>query len=167
MGDHGEESLGVASIFGGVFLAGGLLLAVGGWGAWSRDSRLLTEGQRTQAVVVALDRIRDVEGDSSYLVRYRFTLPDERVVENQRHLRARDWRLLRVGGPVEVVYDPAHPKQGFPMQGGGVRSVGAVWLLLGVGGALAAGGGALLVAVAYRLIKRVRQRAAGPRKGTG
>ncbi len=167
MAERSDEGLGIATLFGTLFLAGGGLLAAGGWGAWDRDSRLLAEGRRTQAVVVALDDIRDVLGDSSHLVRYRFNTPDGRVIEKQRHLRAADWKALRVGAPLEVVYDAADPAQGFPLPGGGVGSPAAAWLALGAGGTLAAGGGALLVVVAHRLFRRVRQRSAGPGAGAG
>jgi len=161
MAERSDEGLGIAAVFGSLFLAGGGLLAFGGWGAWDRDSGLLDHGLRTQAVVVALDRIPDALGDTSHLVRYRFTLPDGRVFERQRHLPATDWRALQVGGPVTVVYQADDPTRGYPLKGGGVTSPAAAWLALGMGGLLAAGGGALLVVVVHRLFRRVRQRSAG------
>ena len=89
------------------------------------------------------------------------------MFERQRHLPATDWRALRVGGPVTVVYQADDPKQGDPLKGGGVTSPAAAWLALGMGGVLAAGGGALLAVVVHRLFRRVQQRGAGPGTGTG
>ena len=123
------EGNGIVMVFGALFLSVGLVLTFGVWGAFERDRMLLLVGDRAQAQVIALDTVRDTQGDSDYLVRYRFSVPVGRIVERQRRLNASAWRKLKVGGPVTVVYAADDPMRSFPL-GGGVTSAAAVGLSL-------------------------------------
>lgn len=156
MSDDAEGN-GIATVFGVLFLAVGLLFTFGVWGAFERDRMLLLVGERAQAQVVALDMIRDTLGDSDYLVRYRFSGPGGQVVERQRHLNKSAWRKLKVGGPVTVVYAADDPMRSFPL-GGGVTSAGAVGLSLLIGTPLGLAGGALLAVAGLRKVRSLRQR---------
>jgi hypothetical protein len=152
-----EEHNGIALTFGLLFFGSGLFFVVGTWGAYHRDTSLLSVGQRAEAQVVALERIRDSgqDGSSDHLVRYRITLPDGSVVEKQAGLDRSSWQSLKVGGPIEVVYDPDQPRTGFPV-GGGVTSLFIVWLATVFGSVLALGGLSLLVVLAKRFARRLR-----------
>jgi hypothetical protein len=152
-----EEHNGIALTFGLLFFGGGLFFVVGSWGAYHRDTTLLSEGRRAQAQVVALEHIRDAgqDGSSDHLVRYRITLPDGGVVEKQAGLDKSSWQSLTVGGPIEVIYDPGQPRKGFPV-GGGVTSRFIVWFATIFGAVFALGGLSLLVVLAKRFARRLR-----------
>ncbi len=147
----------IAVIFGVLFACGGLVFAVGGVGAYHRDTTLLAAGERVTAQVVALDRIRDAspDGSTDYLVKYRFTTHDGRTIVKQGGLGQAAWRALRVGGPVEVAYDPANPTKGL-LVGGGVTSLPLVVISTLFGLVMGGFGLALLGTVARRWWNRTR-----------
>lgn len=147
----------IAVIFGLLFLCGGLVFVVGSLGAYHRDTTLLATGERTQAQVVALERIRDTgpDGSTDHLVRYRFTAPDGRTIVKQSGLGRSSWEQLRVGGPVEVVHRADDPTKAMLVDGG-VTSLAMVLVASLFGLLMGAGGGALLAAVAWRFRRRSR-----------
>lgn len=155
MSDNGNN--GLALTFGLLFFGSGLLFVFGSWGAYHRDTALLSEGRRAQAQVVALERIRDSgkDGSSDHLVRYRITLP-EGVVEKEAGIDRSFWQSLRVGGSIEVVYDPDRPRNGFPV-GSGVTSLSIVWFATIFGTVFALGGLSLLVVLAQRFGRHLRR----------
>jgi hypothetical protein len=148
----------IAVIFGLLFLAGGLVFTVGTWGAYLRDTTILDSGVRVQAEVVSLERIHDTgpDGSTDHLVKYRYTAPDGRTIVKQAGLGRTQWSTLRVGGPVDVAYDPGDAAKALPV-GGGVTSP-ALLAISSVFGLVMGGGGlALLLAVARRRWLRPRQ----------
>ena len=88
MRERRDEHLGIATVFGALFFVGGAVLAIGGIGAWSRDSRLLGEGQRTEAVVVALDRIRDTQLSETLLGQFTPASGDPRLIARYAKMSA-------------------------------------------------------------------------------
>jgi hypothetical protein len=137
--DVSRIALGICALFVMVGLA--VIGAV--WGAYLTDSRLEASGPRAEGVVLRKEFIRSSDGDSDYLVHYRFAVPSGQAVTAQRHVSRALWTTLQPGSRLAVVYAPDNPRRSFP-EGHGVSSLWAPALVTLLFGSLAILGAAIL-----------------------
>jgi Protein of unknown function (DUF3592) len=110
----------------GLFLGVGLIL-VGLFGVVSsgvvfwRSYRIEQHGGRAEAQVLRKWKLRADDGDSDYLARYSFALPDGRRITTERGLNKSTWLLLPESTTFQVRYSVNDPEQNFPA-GDGVMS---------------------------------------------
>lgn len=128
---------------------GGLAGVVLVWGAWLSDSRLLASGPRAEAQVVRKEFLRSADGDSDYILHYRFTPAAGPTLVVQRNVPRGLWDSMREGSSIRVVYSPDDPRRSFP-EGAGVTSPWVPIVGSLVFGALAALGGSILFGLAFR-----------------
>lgn len=145
----GEPSSRIAIAICGLLSIGGVLGVVACWGAWLVDSELLASGPRAEGQVVRKEFLRSDEGDSDYILHYRFAPAAGEPVVVQRNVPRKLWQSLHEGSSVVVVYSPTNPRRSFP-EGAGVTSVWAPIVGSLVFGALAALGGAILFGLFFR-----------------
>ena len=99
----------------------GTVGVVGSWGAYIVDSELQASGARAPGLVLKKDFLRVADGDSDYIIKYRFHLPSGELVVSQRGISKRLWSMLNPGSTITVVYSEANPKRNFP-EGSGASS---------------------------------------------
>jgi hypothetical protein len=125
------------------FLAVGSIGAIGGWGAYIRDTEIVRTGTKAEARILRKSVVQDVEAGNEYVVRYWFETSEGHRVEGRAYVPKRIWNGLRVGAPLTVIYAPENPRRSFP-EGGGVTSLGMVVVVSALFGAIAVMGGALI-----------------------
>lgn len=121
-----------------------LLGIVGSWGAYFADSSIQTNGARAGGDVLEKTYIRSTEGDSSFLLTYRFTLPSGQSVVSLHGVTKAYWTTLSVGSVLTILYSPTDPQRNFP-EGFGVTSLLAPVAITVVFGAVGGLAGALVV----------------------
>ena len=134
----------VQLVFGVFFLVLGSIGAIGGVGAYLRDSKIAKTGVHTEARILHKDVIHDAEEGNEFSVDYRFDLPDGTQIKSTAYLPKDEWSRLSVGATLPVVYAAEYPRRSFP-EGGGVTSPGIVILATLLFGALAVMGAALTI----------------------
>ena len=142
--------------FGGVFFLLGSFFAIAPWGMLVRDTRIEREGTRTTAVVSEREVREDSEGDDKYIVHYAFLLPDGARAEDQTMVGRSAFEAVAEGDLLRVVYDPAQPTDGYPIDNGngldgGMRTIGGAALFSAFGALFAAFGGLFLWGLLVRL----------------
>lgn len=116
----------------GAWVVCGLLLGVGllgciDAGALYQEQRALQEsGPRTAAVVLEKRFLRAADGDSDYLLKYRFSLPSGEPVLTERGVSKQLWERTANGREIMVVYAADNPRRNFPEGDGFVSPVGAI-----------------------------------------
>ena len=135
---------------GAVLFAGGAAFAAMPWGMYARDSRIARDGVYTDAAISDLTVDTDDDGGAEYQADYVFLLPSgERAHDRIHSLTRSEYEALEVGDRIRVVYDPARPSDGFPVDNGfkaegGLQTIGAA-LLFSIPGALFAAFGSLFL----------------------
>lgn len=127
-------------LFGGIFLVAGIVLSTIGAGMVWRDGRFASEAHRADGTVLGRS-IRQASAAqdrrTEYLVRYRFTTTDGRLIEGDDTVSFERWEMLDEAGPIAVEYLPGDPAQNRAAGGGDViilySTVGFGLLLLGAG----------------------------------
>jgi hypothetical protein len=129
-----------------LFFLFGLGMVVGQWGAYNLDTGIEKHGARANGFVTKKTFLLASDGDSDYIVEYRFSLPRGQQLKGQHSVSKKLWSSLKEGESLVVLYHPENPNRNFPL-GGGVRSFGVtifVWVLgvvfLVFGGLICVGG---------------------------
>jgi len=122
----------------------GLFGVLSSWGVYVVDSGLEANGPRANGIVLKKELLRAADGDSDYLVTYRFTLPSGQQVVSQRGLSKARWSELSVGSALVIVYSSKNPMRSFP-EGTGTATIGVPIFFTAVCGSVALLGGAVLV----------------------
>ena len=147
-----EEGNSIATVFGLLFLAVGILFIFGSLGAYKRDTDILNNGLRASAQVLALDSVTPADGDADHFVKYAFTGQDGVTYKNERIIGKTVWDKLVVGETIEIAYQANNPDKNFPVTGGGVTSLVLVFIMSIFGLGMSAFGLALVWAVVERQI---------------
>ncbi len=135
-----------------MFLIVGTLAVIAVWGAYFTDSALQVSGPRVTGTVVKKEVVRSSDGDSDFIVHYRFPLSSGAEMTAQRNLPKARWVTISQGDSIVIVYAPDNPKRNFP-EGHGVVSLWAPMLASLVFGGLAVFGGVALMSL-YRQKQR-------------
>lgn len=138
-----EKRSRLALAIGAAFCAFGLVAAIGSWGAYLADSRILEHGARVEARVLGKDVLFAADGDSDFMIDYVFELPDGTRELGHRGVPRPLWQSVREGGTVTVLYSPDNPRRNFPL-GAGVTSLGLTVFVSAMGAVFAAVGSLLL-----------------------
>jgi hypothetical protein len=120
-------------MMGGVFALVGLLMVCGMWGAYLTDSNIERNGARAEGMLDHKRVLRSSDGDTDYVLEYRFTTASGEAMKAQRTVDKAVWRGVREGEPLEVRYSVTNPKRNFPA-GGGVNSLPLTLTLSAFGG---------------------------------
>lgn len=138
----------VLLVFGGGF-------AVAPWAMLARDAGVEHEGERAPATVAALLVEEDADGDAEYAVLYEFEASPGRRVAGRSVATAEAFGALGEGDQIEVAFDPADPRQSFPLDpdlsAGRVRTPGAALLFSAFGLPFVAFGGLIAWGLLVRL----------------
>ena len=142
--------------FGAVFFLIGAAFAVMPWGMHARDSRIEREGVRVTAVITEREVSRDADGEVEHRIHYAFDVPGGARVQSWEFATQRAFQSVAEGDPLTVAYDPASPRDNYPIGNGpgldgGVRSVWHAAAFSAFGLAFAAVGGLFLWGVLVRL----------------
>lgn len=133
-----------ALIFGFLFLALGVLGITGSWFAYRLDTAIERDGLRAWGEVVDKQFVAAADGDSDYLVSYRFQPQAGPLLLGSHSVGKERWRALRVGDGIEICYSPENPRRNFPL-GGGVTAWAPTLFAAAVAGLLGVFGGALVI----------------------
>lgn len=99
------------SLWIGAFLVlPGLIFGLIGSSLAISDARFAADGATAQGIVLSKD-IKHATSSSgtSYSIRYRFTLPDDRAFEGSSDIEVHDWERLVERGPVTIQYLVSDP----------------------------------------------------------
>lgn len=140
---------------GALFLLVGLGGVVGAWGAYLTDKEIERSGPRAPAYLVKKVFLEVADGDSDYILEYRFQPEAGPVVGASRSVSKKLWDASREGQLLEVRYSLENPHRNFPA-GEGVTSLGVTVFVSVVTALLAAFGGALV----WAHVRRARGAAA-------
>lgn len=134
-------------MFGGIWLLVGVPFLVAGLLVLRSDRNFARDARVTRGTVLSKDieRSRGNNGSTStrYVVRYRFTAPDGRVLEGRAGVDRDRWDALVEREPIEIAYDPADPASHRPA-GASNTILGAIFAALG--GLFSIAGGAIFAA---------------------
>ena len=134
--------------------AGGLFSVIP-WAMLARDTRVEAEGVRATGEIQRLRKASDGDGGTDYVIEYAVVLPSGGVVRGRSTAARRDWRALRVGGELAVLYDPAEPSTNVPADPryslGRVRAPGHALVMSTCGLPFVLGAGLVLYGVLVRL----------------
>lgn len=108
-----------------VFVIFGLIGVVGSWGAYFMDTEIVRSGLRADAQLLKKVFLRVADGDSDYILEYRFTTASGQPVEASRTVSKALWHSVREGQQLSVRYSEKNPKRNFP-DGQGVTSLSVV-----------------------------------------
>ena len=133
----------LALVMGVVFLLVGLGGVVGSWGAYVTDTNIERSGPRATGRLVKKLFLGAADGDSDYVLEYRFETPSGQSVTASRGVSKELWASLREGESREVRYSASNPKRNFPA-GAGVTSIGVTIFVSVVASLFAVFGGALV-----------------------
>jgi hypothetical protein len=124
-----------------ILLLPGLILGIVASVVVVSDARFASDAVTAQGIVLSKD-IKSATGSSgtSYSVRYRFTLPDDRTFEGSGTIDVHDWERLVERGPIAIQYLKSDPSSNRTASTGSLLSdllfVGLAAGLLLVGGYL-------------------------------
>jgi hypothetical protein len=125
---------------GALFFLVGLVVLVGSWAAYSLDTSIERHGGRAVGYVTKKTFLFAADGDSDYVLEYRFALPSGERMNAQRTVSKELWSGLEESQSFVVLYHPENPNRNFPL-GAGVTSfrvtllvsvLGAVFLVFGL-----------------------------------
>lgn len=126
-----------------VFLVVGLGGVVAVWGAYLTDSNIDRDGSRTSGLLLGKRLIGTADGDSDYILDYRFRPDGGAVMDVSRSVGRELWMSVQEGQALEIRYSPDKPTRNFPA-GAGVTSLGVAVFVSALAALLAALGGALI-----------------------
>ncbi len=106
-----------------------------------RSYRIEQHGARAEAQLLKKTQLRSDDGDSDYLAKYTFALPDGTRITTERGLNKSTWLLLPESTAFEVRYAVDDPAQNFPAGDGVVSNMSTIifamiFLLVGSFGSL-------------------------------
>jgi hypothetical protein len=129
-------------LIGVLFLLPGLIFGILGIALTVSDARFASDGITAQGIVLSKD-IKHATGSSgtSYSVRYRFTLPDDRTFEGSSTIDVHDWENLVERGPIAIQYLASDPSSNRTASAG---SFPADLVFMGIGGGVLLAGGYLV-----------------------
>jgi hypothetical protein len=114
-----------AIVIGALFFLFGLLAIVGGWGAYHLDTSIERHGGRAIGYVTKKIFLSASDGDSDYILEYRFALPSGEPMNARRGVSKELWSSLKEGESLVVLYQHENPNRNFPA-GAGVTSFGVM-----------------------------------------
>lgn len=148
-------------MFGGIWLLVGVPFLIVGVVVLRSDRAFARNARVTRGIVLSMDlgNSGGTGGRSTkYVVRYRFTAPDGRVLEGREPVGRDRWLALAEREPIEIAYDPADPTRHRPA-GTSDTVLGAIFA--GLGGCFTIAGG-LIFGIGVRGARRAaRVRKAG------
>ena len=101
------------------------------------DTKVLSEGSRTNATVIE-KKIWDYREDpDSYTVKYTFSSPSGELFTGSENMEKQAWDELLVGSPIEIAFNPVDPSQNLPVDGMEKTSPGLAALFLAIFSAVA------------------------------
>ncbi|HUG74444.1 MAG TPA: DUF3592 domain-containing protein [Acidimicrobiia bacterium] len=143
-------------LFGGVFLAVGLVFLLVGVPLMLGEQRFDAEAQAADGTVLTktIRRANTDDGESTeYRVTYRFTTTDGRTIQDSDGIGVEAWETLTEQGPIAIEYLASDPETNRVAGADGWLLVGS---FLGLGGLLAALGGAVSLVALRRLVAQRR-----------
>lgn len=143
MAERGSRPSRAAWVFGLLFAIVGGIFAVGSWGAYLTDSEIERTGLRAEGLVLDKFVLRSHDGDSDFIVKYRFPLASGESKEASHTVSKGLWTGYRKGEPIEILYSSTNPNRNFPA-GSGVTSIGLTAFISTMGALFAIFGAALL-----------------------
>jgi len=83
---------------------------------YKEDSKLLNNGSHIVATVTKKSRDYDDHSEYyQYMVQYVFSLPDGEALKGDGEISHHNWKQLREGRPIEIVFDPTDPSHNLPV----------------------------------------------------
>lgn len=131
----------IAFLMGTLFMAAGLIVLIGSWGAYFTDSQIQHGGASALGQIEKKSYLFVTDGDSDYILAYAFVTQSGTKITATRHVSKSFWKAVSENQWVEIKYAFGNPKRNFP-SGQGVTSVGMAifaslfgvfFLLFGVG----------------------------------